>query len=252
MALGHWLKDYIGPHSGGGDPGYSCTEELVTLTDESVTTVQDGSDVIGDLTYSNRITANEIRVTFEGTEYICENHDGAYGAPRNGTDHDWSEYPFNIVSVTVNKTVKNYLLTEMPGTYQVKIEAVDSSVTTTPCFRRAVKSVSGSSSGSSSKFVVTFTKDGSTYTADHTYAEVLEAYNSGKVVEGAYKQNAEGEIVTQVCTLALIDGECVDFVGVSDVNDSTSSAGVSIEEFKFRLRNDNTITYTYAIIRSGN
>lgn len=251
MALGHWLKDYIGPHSGGGDPGYSCKEGIVTLTDESVTTVQDGSAAYGNLTYSNQITADAINVTFEGTEYVCENHDGLYGAPYDeSTDSfDWSEYPFNISSsISPDDAIFNSLATETSGTYQVKVEVVDSSVTTTPCFERAVKSVSDSSS----KFVVTFTNDGSTYTADHTFAEVLEAYNSGKVVEGAFKENAEGEIVTKVCTLAFIETTGVNFVGVYDVNDSTSSAGVSIEAFKFRLRDNNTITYTYAVIRSSN
>ena len=36
MALGHWLKDYIGPHNEGGDPGYSCKTIRQTLFNGNV------------------------------------------------------------------------------------------------------------------------------------------------------------------------------------------------------------------------
>lgn len=238
------------------DKGYSCTEEWVTLTDESVTTTKaEESDpsASADLVYAELITADTIQVTFNGTEYVCENFsiyegEGAYGAPWNTEtqSYDWSEYPFRMNSFSDNSVVINVFGTETAGTYPVKIEVGSSSVTTTPCFQKAVRSVVGSSS---SKFVVTFTQDGSTYTADHTYEEVLEAYNSGKVVEGKYGVNAEGETITYVCTLARIENSNATFTGVSDVY---SLSAPRIDAFAFKLYDSNLVEHTDVVIVSSN
>lgn len=131
--------------SGGGSAGYNCTEIWTTLTEETVTTSAHGSFIIADLSYSQPIDAETIQVTFNGTEYECQRmttwRGYEYGAPLDSATNqfDWSEYPFHIA----RGGVTNGLLTETAGTYDVKIEAVDYSVMTTPCFQKAVESVQG-------------------------------------------------------------------------------------------------------------
>lgn len=232
------------------DKGYECTEGWVTLTDESVTTAQDQfGSVSSTLAYSTPIDADTIKVTFDGTEYTCDKaligDMIAYGGVGE-QGPDFSEYPFAITS-----TNANLIYTETAGTYQVKIEAFGTSVTTTPCFEKAVKSVSGSSS-SSSKFVVTFTQDGSTYTADHTLAEVLDAYNSGKVVEGAYKINAEGETLTNVYTLAFIESTGVLFSCIERAYTDADNGSSYIVASQFRLDDSDNVEYTSANISLSN
>lgn len=125
------------------DKGYSCTEEWVTLTDESVTTaIAEGNPFAnGEFAYSESITADTIKVTFNGTEYTCnkrlEDGENFYGAELSETTQgfDFSTYPFAIGS----SDGSSYLYTETAGTYQVKIEAFEEIVETSECFRKAVE-----------------------------------------------------------------------------------------------------------------
>lgn len=140
MALGHWLKDYIGPHEegGGGDAGYECTETRTTLTEESVTTVAQGAFNMAPLSYLTPITAETIVVTFDGEEYECEKTGtGAYG-DFGDSGPDFSVYPFAIMPTPSG----NSIFTETAGTYSVKIEALEETVETTDCFKKAVLSAS--------------------------------------------------------------------------------------------------------------
>jgi hypothetical protein len=87
-----------------------------TVFEGSVTTVdRDGfaDGLIGDFV----LTANSIKVTFNGTEYTCErNEDDTYGAENIiPTGYDFSEYPFCI-------TYDGVLITPNAGTYTLKIE----------------------------------------------------------------------------------------------------------------------------------
>lgn len=129
------------------DCGFECEERIVTLTEESVTT-QKGKDdnfAHGELSYSQFIDADSITVTFDGVEYECprmaiEDGHNEYGAPYNESTnaHDWSEYPLAISSSDAGEgAFTNILLTETAGTYTVKIEAVEETITTTPCFEKA-------------------------------------------------------------------------------------------------------------------
>jgi len=234
-----------------GDRGFECTEDYVTLTDESVTTVNDNGFNDGALVYSERITADTIKVTFDGTEYICENVSTIegqyeYGAPYNGsTDNfDWSEYPFNIISTIVDGTVNNIITTETSGTYQVKIEALSTITTTTPCFEKAVRAAQVVPIA---KFVVTFEKQGTnTYVANRTYEQVRNAYENGNVVEGAYKVSGDGEILTYVCTLAEINNSGLTFIGNSFVTND------SINAYQFSLYDNNTVDYRSVAINKSN
>jgi len=123
------------------DLGYSCTEEWVTLTDESVTTVtsEDSPAASASLAYTDAIKADSIKVTFDGTEYTCQkNGDGGYGAPWNDETQsmDWSTYPFSIAYADAMNT--NMLATETAGTHQIKIEEFKETVETSECFEKAV------------------------------------------------------------------------------------------------------------------
>lgn len=128
------------------DKGYSCTEERVTLTNESVTTAVEAGNTsaTGSLAYSEPITADTIKVTFNGTEYnnvpvfVQLAPFGtvyAYGAQYSAEldSYDFSTYPFAIASVPRSNT----FFTETAGTYQVKIEALEETVETSECFDKA-------------------------------------------------------------------------------------------------------------------
>ncbi len=124
----------------GGDCGFSCTEELILLTNETVTTTDHGGTNVAELTYSGQIIADTIFVTFDGTEYECEKKtiEGMdyYGADLSGGSPDFSNYPF-----VISYDDSNIIVTETGGTHTVKIETIDYTATTTPCFESAVKSV---------------------------------------------------------------------------------------------------------------
>ena len=119
--------------------GYWCEDEIVTLTEESVTTEQSGPFVWGSLSYSQLIDAETLKVTFNGTEYECPRNDTPAGAIYGGMNPttmtpDFSQYPFAILSA---EQIGNRLITETAGTYAVKVQAVETTVTTTPCFDKA-------------------------------------------------------------------------------------------------------------------
>lgn len=129
--------------------GYECIEGWTTLTDESVTTTLGEGDTVasGGLAYSEPITADTIKVTFNGTEYtvpaVTETAPAPFGTIyRYGAqlsdelgDYDFSTYPFSIAS----SPVSNAFATETAGTYQVKIETFEETVETSECFRKAVE-----------------------------------------------------------------------------------------------------------------
>lgn len=125
------------------DVGYSCSEEWVTLTDESVTTAIEGNNSFAGvkLAYSEPITADTINVTFNGTECTCNKQTNYFGFDYYGADIgvplgasvDWSEYPFSVSATPVG----NVLGTETAGTYQIKIETLEETIETSECFDKA-------------------------------------------------------------------------------------------------------------------
>lgn len=178
------LKTMLDDSGGEMNPGYSCTETVTLLTDESVTTVFDEVNNSGKLAYSTSIDADTIRVTFDGTEYTCNAQEGEmgtlYGAPMGEEGIDWSEYPFQISS-----GLRNDIYTETAGTYRVKIETVEEVVETTPCFEKAVNSVVGGGSGGSGSseadlIKLVSTDDPSIVRLNKTPVELLAFLESGK------------------------------------------------------------------------
>lgn len=182
---GKWDKGVVS-----SDKGYECTEEWVTLTDESVTTVATSRDNSEDFAYSTPITADTICVTFNGAEYSFDkkapNPDVAiYGDIDLQTGPDFSNYPFAILSTPGGNT----LITETAGTYQVKIEAFEESIKTSECFEKAVKKASGAGTirvikptGESENIVDGNGNSCTAYYYDMTYAELGEAMRNGTIV----------------------------------------------------------------------
>lgn len=141
--------------------GFTCTttEEATLLTEGSVTTeaTPPAPVGVGLIDYDQLITADTIRVTFNGTEYICEKHDTGNGILYGSADETgetpmpdltFSEYPFAIMSISRDTAGGgivnvNQIATAQAGTYQIKIEAYSetTSVETTECFGKAVEAV---------------------------------------------------------------------------------------------------------------
>lgn len=128
-------------NAGGGDCGFEC-EETVELTNETVTTIAQSGFNVGSFSYKQLINAETIRVTFDGVEYDCPriafDDSSMYGGVNPDTQMpDFSQYPFLILS---NGT-DNQIATETAGTYSIKIEGMQETVTTTQCFEKAVRSI---------------------------------------------------------------------------------------------------------------
>lgn len=108
------LVEGVGNYSGGGS-------SWQTVFEGSVTTEAIGGAPFanGDITGVESLTADTIKVTFNGVEYTCEkrSENDSYGAPYDD-GYDWSEYPFCITTGLAGLI----LVTETAGTYTLKIE----------------------------------------------------------------------------------------------------------------------------------
>ena len=105
-------------------------QSWVTLCEEEVTTETTVDGNLAFLSYSQLISADTIRVTFDETTYTCNivNQDGSstYYGGVGETGPDFSEYPFAFISSGFNPT-DNVIYTETAGTHTVKIEALQES-----------------------------------------------------------------------------------------------------------------------------
>lgn len=186
------------------DKGYECTESFTLLTNETVTTVEDGDYSISTIPYASKITADTIKVTFDGTEYLCtiDGYDemncyGGVSLVDGAQVIDFSDYPFGITSDS--SSVFNTIYTETAGSHTIKIEASEVSVETSDCFKKAVKDVSGCSE----PLVVNV--DLETSELDKTWNEINEAFpnvyiadaNGGKTaIKGVYNDGTEYGVET--------------------------------------------------------
>ena len=136
--------------------------------------------------------AATVRVTLDGTEYILPQtgyragDDYAYyryGAPYDASTNicDFSEYPLSLSCANYGTNGYTELRTPTAGTYSFKVETLTETVETTECFEKAVKSIAGSG-----RLVVTFTSTNDGFIANHTVAEINEAYSEGKEIIADY------------------------------------------------------------------
>lgn len=103
----------------------ATAESWVTVFGGSVTTEGDNPAPMAELPLSGQLTANTIRVTFNGQVYECIRQTFPftyYGTDLTAKPVDWSEYPFSVV---YNEAW--VFATETAGTYTIKIEASGSS-----------------------------------------------------------------------------------------------------------------------------
>lgn len=119
------------------------TEQLFS---ETVTTADVGGipAANGSLSYEKAVTADTLKVTFNGVEYTCNKRNMGdvvqYGARNTSDGYDFSEYPFSIESTYYyGGGVDNAIITESPGTYTVS--ASTETVTTTETFNSEVQKV---------------------------------------------------------------------------------------------------------------
>lgn len=96
------------------------TTKNVLLIKENVTTVAGESGNSATLSFTTPIGYDTLRVTFEGVEYTCpkilDGDSVAYGG-FNGTELDFTEFPFAIISASNGNTI----YTQSAGTYSVSV-----------------------------------------------------------------------------------------------------------------------------------
>lgn len=200
------------------DNGWGITS--AQLFSETVTTVNDGSENIGNLTYTALIDAPTITVTFNGSDYVCERHAAigdsySYGAEIGMGSTDFSEYPFYISTMDGD----NSIATETAGTYTVAVSAP--AVETSTNFANAVKNVAGTAP--------LLCVSGTT-----TYDEMSAAISAGRLLF-FQKSNLDGTstyIITAVGNMSL-DGASVTCIpelsGVSVDSSGTFVVGGGID-----------------------
>lgn len=127
----------------GIDLGYECTEgESIVLYDGNVTTTSSGSGGnMGTVPVSGSQDYYAVlNVTFEGTRYECEMHDGdRYGADNPYDIGESSEYPFMLGIEPLSEEIVVY--TAGNGTYSIKIEGAPTIASVSQCFEVAVKKI---------------------------------------------------------------------------------------------------------------
>ena len=117
--LGQFLDEY----SGGSGESWS------TFFEDEITTEEQNSMYVTQLSISDYIDTDKIKVTFDGVEYVCNKTATETGNIYGGSFNeeygfDFSNCPFVIASMYIPKSavVNNHIATESPGTYSIKIE----------------------------------------------------------------------------------------------------------------------------------
>lgn len=120
--------------------GYECIDRWDVLFDNSVTTQEQWGNIQAVLSIDGETRPDKLRITVDGTEYVCEKQDGAYtsaiyGSPGDtGESPSFSEYPFRIMAAN-----GWYFETPTAETYNVKVEEMIQDVVVTEGFIKAAK-----------------------------------------------------------------------------------------------------------------
>lgn len=124
--------------------GYECEEAYIEVFNETITTESDGSPNSPYIEINSlSITADKIKVTFDGVEYECDAEKTAgigktfymYGSTEVPTP-TFENYPFRITSSSENGT---RIATKTAGDYDVRIQALGTVATTSECFDTAAR-----------------------------------------------------------------------------------------------------------------
>lgn len=180
---GTWDKAEAG--GGGSSKGYECTETRTLLTDETCTFEASADMFRARLSYSDFIDADKLFVIFDSVEYgpISKEviHNGTYYGDVNIADGtvNFDRFPFMIGSSRQGIGDANtiaYVYAETGGEHTIKIEAIETIATTTPCFEKAVQSVTAPLM---INFMEADAETGNIY-FDKTIGEVTNAYLKGR------------------------------------------------------------------------
>lgn len=159
--------------------GYECTTTRTVFFENTGVTVEvsSGDDRASVLLGSQFLDADSIVLTVNGVEYeydkvVKTGLSGSYNA--YGKD---DANPFWLESDFSDETPRLDFYVRQSGTYNIKIETVEESATTTPCFEKAVESVVGGASGA---LIVKYDhdSDGQQY-YDKTWQQVKDAFDAG-------------------------------------------------------------------------
>lgn len=121
------------------DNGWGISE--TQLFSETVTTTAGQYGNEGSLSYAGQVTADEVTVTFDGTEYQCPliivNGDGrGYGGVTSTWEYELDTYPFALV---FSESDGNVIATKTAGSHSVSVS--NGIVETSGNFNAAVESV---------------------------------------------------------------------------------------------------------------
>lgn len=113
------------------DNGGSTEPVLFEPFEETVeTAISDGAPCSAAiLNHSELISYPAIKVTFDGTEYICygvpQGPEIIYGEFSTTEGPDFTNYPFALSSATQGNNVFNVVYTDTAGTHTIKVEPYD-------------------------------------------------------------------------------------------------------------------------------
>lgn len=143
------------------------------FSEDGATEQEEGSDPSA-LLFGKYVDASEIKVVFNGKEYICPKMaipDGyVYGSSHIAT----ANYPFKL---KFKKDGASYLYTEEPMNFNIEVAIPVTTAIVTPCFEAAVKTVT-----SGLTVINAYSKqdgDCTIYTLNKTGKEILEILQSG-------------------------------------------------------------------------
>lgn len=168
---------------GGGDVGYTYSVEETFLFNETFEPGREqGAPYLqAQLNYSDSITADLLKVEFDGVEYICPLENVQDGQRYTYGGYTFEKYPFVIVS---NQSVhQNWVYTPTSGEHSIEVSRCEESVSTTRSFEKAVKSaaddgveivdiVQTGTGASQSTPIINFSYD--------DVGQIMQKYNNGK------------------------------------------------------------------------
>lgn len=114
-----------------GNGGSTFEPRLFEPFEETVeTAISDGAPCsTAILNHSKLISYPAIKVTFDGTEYICygvlQGPGIIYGEFSTTEGPDFTNYPFALTSATQGNNVFNVVYTDTAGTHTIKVEPYD-------------------------------------------------------------------------------------------------------------------------------
>ena len=155
--------------------GYECSEEPITLVDQTMTSTSDSTPV----TLPFFIDAEPLYITVDGTDYVITPTD-ASGGNKNayvyGNYGSFTNYPFYIYTTTWESDANFYFKDN--GEHTVNAHKVTTTTTTTDCF---VNAVVEARKANPEILIIDLTKN-----AAEGYQKIQEYENTGVPVMGKY------------------------------------------------------------------